>query len=439
METGINKDVNLIREVFNYSRKFRGATFVFKIDCALLEDPFFPSMVRDLALLHSNNINIVLIAGAKSKIDEVLELYGVNYDFESGVRISSDEAIQFIKMAAFDVSNRIMTLLSSQNINAVIGNWVRARSMGVINGRDYKKTGLVEKINVDLVKKVQSEGLIPILPCIGWSRVGTPYNISSNELARIASVQLGADKLFFLNSFSGLYVKDFAVPQSAHVAQDGRISRLGTVGARDFIKKNSKSDNPNMEYIELAIGACEGGVKRVHILDGRIDGVILKEIFSGLGSGIMIHSNIYESIRKMRLDDVTEVFGVMKPQIEQGILVPRTEDDLREKYGDYYIYEVDGAIHGCAAFHDFGEGVGEIAGIAVNQLYSHLGIGQKLVEYIIDDAVKMKFGRIFALTTQALDWFEQLGFREGTVEDLPSFKKENYNRQRNSKIVYRDI
>jgi len=439
MENKLKEDVDLIREVFNYSKRFKGATFVFRIDGSLLDDPLFPSLMRDMALLHGSNIRIALIVGAKNSIDNVLDKYGVKYGFESGVRISSDEAIQFIKMAAFDVSNRVMTLLSAQKVNAVIGNWVRARSMGVINGIDFKKTGVVDRVSIELVKKVQDEGLIPIFPCIGWSGVGTPYNISSNELALKVSEQLGADKLFLLNSFDGIYSEGMIVPESAHINETGRISRLGSETAREFLEKNRDKTNRNFECIDVAIRACHGGVKRVHILDGRNDGVILKEIFSTLGSGIMIHGNIYESIREMHSRDVTEVYGIMKPLIEEGILVSREEDDIRKRYEDYFLYEVDGSIHGCAALHDFGNGAGEIAAIAVDQSYVHLGIGKKLVCYIMEEAEKSGYKRLFALTTQALDWFEQLGFREGKIEDLPEEKAKNYNRERNSKILIKDI
>jgi len=109
----------------------------------------------------------------------------------------------------------------------------------------------------------------------------------------------------------------------------------------------------------------------VHILDGRIDGVLLKEIFSNLGSGTMVYSNRYSGIRPMRQNDISEVLRVIKPFVQQGILIPRSEETLAETYGDYIVFEVDGAIHATAALHRYsGEGeaaaggCGEIAAIA---------------------------------------------------------------------------
>ncbi len=439
MESKFKEEVGLIREVFTYSKRFRGATFVFRIDSDLLDEPMFPALIRDIALLHGSGIRTVLVVGAQSQIDEVLKRYGIGYEFAHGVRISSDEAIQFIKMAAFDVSNRVMTLLSSLKINALIGNWVKARSMGVRGGQDFKKTGVVKRVETELLTKVLEEGLIPLFPCIGWSGAGTPYNISSAELAYCVSVQLRADKLFFLNSFDGLGSSGLAVPQSAHITEDGRISRLSSAGAVELLQSNMESENPNFEYIGYAVKACEGGVKRCHILDGRHDGVILKEIFSGLGSGIMIDGNTYESVRKMRPEDVTDIFRIMAPLAEEGILLKRSEREVLEQCEDYYVYEIDNTIHGCAALHSYGGGYGEIAAIAVDSSYAHLGIGRKLVSHIMEEARSSDFHRLFALTTQAIDWFEELGFCEGTIEDLPEKKKLLYDRKRNSKIVMKKL
>lgn len=431
----MREDVDLIREVFNYAKRFRGATFVFKIDCMLFDNEHFHSLIQDLALLQSNDINIVLIAGAKDQIDQVLNTYNISYEIKDGIRISSPEAIQFIKMAAFDVSNKLMTHLSAHKLGAVIGNWVTARTRGIIDGTDYKRTGVVDKIRVDLVKKVQSEGLIPIFPCIGWSNTGVPYNISSNELARVVSIQLGADKLFFVNTNEGILQDGLFIPSGSHVTEAGRISQLSAKSAREFLDKNPEFTNPNKRYIEHAIAACDRGVKRVHIVDGRIDGVILKEIFSTLGYGMMVHGNRYDFIRPMSLDDLSDVYSIMKPLIASGTLIERSEESVRKVYRDYYVYAIDGIVHGCAALHDLREGIGEIAAIAVDPAYSHLGIGKKLVTFLLEEASVRQFRKVFVLTTQAFDWFDQLGFKETSPEDLPEERRKRYDPKRKSKVL----
>ena len=128
----VHEHVNVIREVFQYSLAFSGKTFVIQVDDAIVlhhDTSTLSTFTRDLGLLHQAGIRIVLVAGASRRIDEILGRYGVNTESRDGVRISTPEAIPFVKMAAFDSANRIMTSLSGLGINAVIGNWVRARTL----------------------------------------------------------------------------------------------------------------------------------------------------------------------------------------------------------------------------------------------------------------------------------------------------------------------
>ena len=104
--------VELIRQAFGYITRFKGRTFVLKIENPVIDDPAFRLMVRDITLLHQLGIRVVIVPGTKERIDEVLTRYGVRWDTEAGVRVSTPEMVPFIKMAASDVANRVMTLLA---------------------------------------------------------------------------------------------------------------------------------------------------------------------------------------------------------------------------------------------------------------------------------------------------------------------------------------
>lgn len=432
----MKEQVDLIREAFGYIHRFQGKTFVIKIDYSIISHPIFPILVKDLVHLQKMGIRIVLIPGAKERIDEILSQYGITWKSAANIRISTPEAIPFIKMAAFDVANKIMTLLAENKINAVIGNWVRARSLGVRDGVDFQSTGTVEKIELNLIHKVLAEGLIPIFPCIGWSSTGNPYNISSNELAAILSRELQAAKLFFVTEFGGIFKKEYKTPDNITISEEGLLSRLNLHEAEEFLKLNAGDEQKSgLEVVALALEACRGGVNRAHIVDGRIEGVILEEIFSNLGSGTMIYSNQYENIRSMEPGDTPQVLRLMQPFFEKGLLLPRSEQDMLADCGDYVLYEVDGTIHGCGALHIHPQGQGEVAGIAVDNKYAHLGIGNKIVAFLLEKARRLGLTRIFALTTQASDWFLQLGFEQGEVKELPEKKRELYDRSRNSRIL----
>jgi amino-acid N-acetyltransferase len=216
------------------------------------------------------------VPSAKERIDEVLKRYEVQYSVIKGVRVTSEEAIPFIKMAAFDVSNRVMTMLSANGMTAVIGNWVRARGIGVIDGVDYQSAGLVESVRVDSVRKALDDGVVPIFPCIGWSSVGTPYNISSNELAVVVATSVAAEKLIFLTARAGFSAEAFTVPESIPVAPGGRLANFSLSDLDAFFAANPGRE-ADLELLQRARRACTSGVERVHILDARMEGVILKE------------------------------------------------------------------------------------------------------------------------------------------------------------------
>ena len=431
--------VETIREAFRYTQAFREKTFVLQIDDTVVDDSVLPALVRDFVLLQRTGIRIVLVAGARCRIDEILERYGVDCEKSRGIRISTAEAIPFIKMAAFDIANRIMTSLSGFGVNAVIGNWVRARSLGVVDGVDFQDAGTVAGINADLLGGVIDQGSIQILPCIGWSSAGKPYNLSSRELAASLAVSLHASKLCFVSAFDGLQVSGYTTDDTIASAPGGRISRMSVDQAQRFVDLNPSDDDLGVELVRLALNAARDGVERVHIVDGRPDGAVLREIFSNLGVGTMIHTNEYQSIRGMRRDDVPDVHRLMHPLIDRGLLLPRSEIDLVDLHGDFVVFETDGMVHGCGALHRYGSNQAEIAGLAVDPQYEHLGIGQRIVSYLIERARADGIGRVFALTTQASDWFEQLGFHLGNVADGPDEKRSAYDHSRKSRILIYDL
>lgn len=432
----LKEQVETIRQAFGYIDRFKNETFVIKISSEVLASPFIPILIKDLVLLHRMGIRIVLVPGARSRIDEVLATYNIECKRVKGIRISPPESIPFIRMAAFDVSNKIMTVLAECGANAVIGNWVKARSIGVRNGVDFQSTGTVEKLQSEIILNVLGDGLIPIFPNIGWSARGKPYNLSSNELACTISIALKAAKLFYLTNGQEFRNDKYTLPEGTEIADNGTITQLTVNDAGEFLELNSRRQQDTFfNLVSLAHRACTAGVKRVHIIDGAAEGMILKEIFSSRGLGTMIYTNQHENIRPMTATDIPEVLRLMQPEIEDAVLIPRTAADLEEKVEDYCVYEVDGIIHGCGALHLYDNRQGEIAAIVVDEIYANLGIGNRIISYLIDRAIALRLKAVFVLTTQTADWFVQLGFNEVTVKDLPPSRRETYNKKRRSLIL----
>ena len=393
-----------------------------------------------------------MVPGSSRRIDQILTASGITWTTHNNYRITQDEAMPLIKMAAFDVSNQIMTAFAGEKITAVIGNWVRARGKGVIDGFDYGTIGQIDKLEVESIKTILDNGFIPIFPCIGWSVAGKPYNISSIQLAQQIAIGLQADKLFYLVPDASISKKNFSIPTSIGLSPEGTVPAMNLEELDLFIKSNNHSVNsPNsnehlvvsenvsrekiFSLLKLSKEACSSGVSRAHILNGSQEGCVPCEIFSDLGSGTMIYSNNYGKIREMKRNDIAAVLSVMKPFVDSGILLPRTKQMLQEQFPFYIVYELDGAIRACASLIPYRDGQMEIAGVAVDKTCSHIGIGPKMIEFLVKRAQQMHAKSVFLLTTQTADWFEHLGFVQADIESLPQKRKESWNPKRGSKVL----
>lgn len=429
-----SKKAENVRDVIRYLQKFKNALLVIYLDDKTISSPLFSSHIRDIALLHQAGLKVVLIPGARRRIDEVLNNAKIKWTYHESIRVTTPDAMPLIKMAAFDVSNTVMTSLAANNITAVIGNWVRARGKGVLNGFDFGTAGEIDKLETEAIRTVLNDGFIPIFPCIGWNAAGHPYNISSMLLAKQVAMNLKADKLFFMMFNEEINAEHYYIPDGFSLSESGNIPAMDLEEVDAFLTQNTSADNEIRNLLKAAQEACRAGVTRVHILDGNMDGVLPCEIFSGLGSGTMIYTGNYGKVRPMEQTDIPSVLSIMRPFIESGKLLPRNEEKISAELEDYIVYELDGGIHACAALHFYQDGQAEIAAVAVDENYAHMGIGPKLMDNLIEQAVQAEASSIFIMTTQTADWFERLGFEEDTIESLPEERRAIWTPSRGSKV-----
>ena len=430
-----------VRDVLRYISRFKNSIIVIHIDDSLVDSPYYSSHIRDIAYLHEVGLKVIIIPGAKNHIDSLLKNAGLSWEEKDGIRITSEKEMSIIKMASFDMSNKIMTSLAEERLTAVIGNWVKARGKGVINGVDFQTAGEIDKINIQALNAVLEDGFIPIFPCIGWSSNGKPYNISSINLAAQVATELKAEKLFFLTHGKEISNVDFFIPDNISISPDGFVPAFNLEELDKFfeLNKNLGIFSPEKKHIlnllQIARISCSLGVSRTHIVNGLFDGTLPCEIFSDLGSGTMIYKSNYGGIRSMQKEDIPAVLNLIRPFVEQGILLPRTEESLLQTYTDYIVYELDGGLKACAALHTYNDNQAEIAAVAVDSVCSHMGIGPKLINYLLQKAKENDIHSVFILTTQTSDWFEKLGFKISTVDSLPQERKEKWTKERGSKVL----
>ncbi len=470
--SAIHDKAERIRDVIRYIQRFKNALVVIYLDDKLIDSPLFLRHIKDISLLHETGLKVIIVPGAAKRIDEILSSSGIHWTMHRGCRITRQEAMPLIKMAAFDVSNMVMTALAGEKITALIGNWVRARGRGVIDGLDYGTIGEIDKLQTASIETVLQNGFIPIFPCIGWSLAGKPYNISSILLAQQIAIHLHADKLFYLVPDAFISQETFNIPNSLGISPEGTVPAMNFEEVDEFLKLNeysvktevnaenstnylvnspekqaefshrsvnsTESPLPKVKILSLlntAKEACSAGVNRVHILNGSIDGTVPCEIFSDFGSGTMIYTSNYGKIRDMKHEDIQNVLTLMQPFIDKGILLPRTPQMLSDQYAHYIVYELDGAIRACSSLVPYSDGQMEIAGVAVDANCSHMGIGPKMIEFLVKRAKEKKATGLFLLTTQTSDWFENLGFEESSIETLPEQRKASWSPKRGSKVL----
>lgn len=427
-----------IRDVIRYIKRFKNATVVIYLDDDIIDSPLFVNHIRDIALIHQAGLRVILVPGARRKIDEYLSKNGISWTYENGIRITPVEAMPLIKNAAFDAANVVMTSLAGENLTAVIGNWVRARGKGVLSGVDFATAGEIDKLDDNTIETILNNGFIPIFPCIGWSLNGKPYNISSAQLASQIATHLQADKLFFLLPDAELSAKNFTIPKELGLSPEGCVPAMNIEELDEFLEVNNSQTNDSEQKIismlNLAKKSVESGVTRVHILNGSIEGTLPCEIFSDLGSGTMIYKSNYGKFRAMRREDISAVLSLIRPFVSKEILLPRSEQQMEAEYNDFIVYELDGAVRACAALHIYDRTQAEIAALAVDETCAHIGIGPKMIEYLIEKAKTVSIESVFILTTQTADWFEKQGFVADSIDTLPERRREKWNPKRGSKL-----
>lgn len=431
--------VNTIREVFDYIRRYKGKTFVLKIEDSLIHHALFPLLMKDIVQVRDIGIRLIIVIGTRTTIEKHLARAGIKTEKVNGIRITPKAAMAPVKLAAMEVVQSVISLLSAGNANGIMGNWIRARSLGVRDGQDFQYTGQVEKIRSGIILKLLDQGFIPVMYNIGMNAVGDCYNLNSDQVAQQVCLDLDIEKLFFIRAQDAIPANGMDLPPGSQVHPNGQImSNMDLTHVNFMLDRNrerlSFEDQTLLTYSKTVIDR-PNGVNRVHIIDGRREGRLLQEVFSSIGGGTLIYGNQYAHIRRAELADVPEILHLLDGYMRKGNLVMRTAADIRNRIDAYHIYAVDHAVYGCGALYELGDGWAEIGAVAVNAAYKSKGIGRGLVQYLIHTAREHDIKTLFLLTTQAADWFFEFGFTWAEPTALPEAKRKAYNPKRNSRVL----
>lgn len=430
--------VNTFRMSSPYINAHHGLIFVIHIPGELINEPLFASVMEDIALMRVVGVKLVLVLGPQALVSQRLQEEGIEYRFINGTRVTDSRILKIVKELAgsmrFEVecalAKGVTNMPSKSRISVVSGNFFSAQPVGIIDGDDFGYTGKVRRIDVESINKRLSDGDIILLSNIGSSPSGQQFNCKAEDVAADCAAALQAEKLIFMGAGETLYDR----------RNDRTIPNLSLKTAAKFLRLRAR-ELPGDFYksIQCSIYALERGVRRAHILNRYMNGVLLMEVFHRDGVGLMISRDLYEGFRPAQLKDVNGVKEIIRPLEERGILKPRPRTTLERDIQNFVVIERDGMIIACLSLiiMDDDPTWAELGCVAVHQDYRKLGKGDAMLGFTERMAYDKGVRNLFVLSTQSFDWFHERGFREVTVHDLPRSKQALYDKSRRSKIFHK--
>ncbi len=420
-----------LRGILQYIPRFREKVFVLALDGAVVTDENFANLLLDVAVLRSLNIRVVMVHGASAQIKALADEQKVTASNLDGSGITDATTLKLALTAANRLTHEILEGLSANDLRAVTTNAVIAHPLGIIGGVDHLFTGKVERIDVEMLQKLLDNGMVPVVPPLGFDGDGRTYRVNSDSVAVALAESLKATKLIYITTTDGIRVGDQVIRQMLVAELESVLALQKQSVAADVLSKATH-----------AVSACKAGIPRVHIINGCVDEGLLAEVFSNEGIGTLIYANEYQQIRRAMKKDIRSILNLTKASVATAELVKRTRATIEKQLGDYYLFEIDKNTVACIALHVYPEQKkGELACLYVSPSHENQGIGRKLIQFVESKAKEMGLSELLTLSTQAFAYFQSKGgFSEGTPDDLPPARREKYDASgRNSKVLVKKL
>ena len=281
----------ILHEALPYIQRFAGKTVVIKYGGHAMIDPILKqSFARDIVLLKQIGINPVVVHGGGPQIEELLDKLKIESKFVDGRRVTDEATMDVVEMVLVGkVNKEIVNLIQNAGGRAVglsgkDGGLIVAERMmfadkgenaGASKTIDLGKVGRVVKVQAEAVDAVEAAGFIAVIAPVGRTVDGETLNINADTVAGAIAAAECAEKLILMTDVDGVKVA-------------GKwVKTMSAADARRAIVEGDAKDGM-IPKLECAIEAVERGVRRVHILDGRVPHVVLLEMFTNEGIGSMI-------------------------------------------------------------------------------------------------------------------------------------------------------
>ena len=284
-------------EALPWLNRFHGQTVVIKYGGhAMTDEALRMAFAQDLVFLRYAGLHPVVVHGGGPQITELLDRLGLESSFTAGLRVTTPEAMEVVRMVLSGTVNKdIVGLINRHGPFAVgisgedAGTFTAVRKAAIVDGQpvDIGLVGEIVATDSGAISALLADGRIPVVSSVAAGEDGQTYNVNADTAAAALAVALGAAKLVVLTDVAGLY-RDW--PSSADDAAAGAapadvISQLTADELERLLPGLSAGMIPKME---ACLTAVRGGVPQAHVLDGRLSHAILLEIFTDAGIGTMV-------------------------------------------------------------------------------------------------------------------------------------------------------
>ena len=290
MDQGLDeaqKKAEVLIEALPYIQKFNRKIIVVKYGgSAMSDEELQRHVIQDVTLLKLVGFKPIIVHGGGKAISSWVQKTGKEAQFINGLRVTDKETMEIAEMVLGRVSKNLVTMVEELGVKAVGISGKDSAMLKVkkrlSGGQDVGYVGEITKVDPKILFDMMDNDYLPIVAPIGLDDQFETYNINADEAACAIAKAVGADKLVYLTDVEGLY-RDFEDKSSF-------ISRISVTEAEELIA-DGMIGGGMLPKLSNCTEAVRGGVKRVHILDGRVPHSILLEIFTNKGNGTMFYDD----------------------------------------------------------------------------------------------------------------------------------------------------
>ena len=272
-------------EALPYIQTYEGKTFVIKYGGAAMTDPLLKETFgKDVTILRKIGINIVIVHGGGNEITEIAKKLGIETRFVNGQRYTDEKMAEVVQMVlACKINKEIVNLINRNDGDAIglsgVDNMLLRAEKLDTGEHDLGLVGRVTSVNVPFIELLLKNGMMPVIAPVGVGTGGTIYNVNADLAAGTIADALKAEKLVYLSDIEGI------------VINNKRISTMTEQQAELLIQQGAIFGGM-IPKVQSAFKTLNAGVRKVHIVDGRIKHSLLLEIFTDEGIGTqMVREN----------------------------------------------------------------------------------------------------------------------------------------------------